>query len=152
MKYQIVCIGRMKDAYFRDIIAECQEQIKRSGSQLEIAEYPDLRIPDRLQGQEKERFLEKECARIMERIQVEDYMIALCIEGKELTTGQHRQYVRDAVQNGKQRITYVIGGSLGLPEKLKKRADLKFSFSRMTFPHQMMRMVLCEEIVRVHIG
>lgn len=152
MKYQILCIGRIKDAYFRDIIEECQNQVKRSGSQLEIVEYPDLRIPDRLQRQEKERFLEKECARVMERIHADDCVIALCIEGKELTTGQHRQYVREAVQNGKQRITYVIGGSLGLPEKLKRRADLKLSFSRMTFPHQMMRMVLSEEIVRIQTG
>ncbi len=149
MKFQIMCIGRIKDAYFRDRIEECREQVRRMGSQLEIAEYPDQRIPDQLSGQAKERFLEKECARLMERIQTQDCVVALCVEGKEMTTAQHRQYVREAAQNGKQRIVYVIGGSLGLPEAIKKRADVKLSFSRMTFPHQMMRMVLCEEIVRI---
>ena len=78
-----------------------------------------------------------------------DYVIALCIEGKEITTNQHKEYVSKAVENGYECITYVIGGSLGLPEKIKNRANLKMSFSKMTFPHQMMRMVLCEEITRI---
>ena len=73
----------------------------------------------------------------------------MCIEGKELTTKKHAEYIRKAKDEECRSVTYVIGGSLGLPEWIKKRANLRMSFSKMTFPHQMMRMVLCEEIANV---
>ena len=83
---------------------------------------------------------------MIEKITNRDYVIALCIEGKEITTNQHKQYVEKALKDGCETVIYVIGGSLGLPKIIKKRANLKLSFSKMTFPHQMMRMILCEEI------
>ena len=96
-----------------------------------------------MKDKNKEPFLEKECERLEKKISQKDYVIALCIEGKEITTNQHREYVVKAIENGYESITYVIGGSLGLPNKIKNRANLKLSFSKMTFPHQRMRMVLC---------
>ena len=146
MTYSIFCVGKMKDSFYRNEIESITELIQRRGHKLEIVEYPDEKIPDNLKERNKEALIEKECSRMFDKITSKDYVIALCIEGKEITTGKHREYVERAIENGFERIVYVIGGSLGLPEKIKRRANLKLSFSKMTFPHQMMRMVLCEEI------
>lgn len=149
MKYRILCIGKIKDSFYRDEIEVVCKRISRNGASVEIMEFPDEKIPDNLKEQNRERFLEKECAKMQQKIGKQDVVIALCIEGKELNTVQHKEWIQNAIERGAESITYVIGGSLGLPEALKKRANLKLSFSQMTFPHQMMRLVLCEELARV---
>lgn len=149
MLYRILCVGKVKDAFFRDEIEELTKQIHKTGNRLEMIELPDLKIPDHLKSDKKEMFLEKECEKMRAKICNQDYVIALCIEGKELTTKKHAEYIRKAKDEECRSVTYVIGGSLGLPEWIKKRANLRMSFSKMTFPHQMMRMVLCEEIANV---
>lgn len=149
MKYKILCVGRIKDSFYRNEIESLCSQINRRAGSVEILEFPDEKIPGKLKDRNKELFLEKECNRMFEKITGRDYVIALCIEGKELTTKQHREYINKAAENGYEEITYVIGGSLGLPVRIKERANLKLSFSKMTFPHQMMRMVLCEEILNM---
>lgn len=149
MQYRILCVGKIKDEFYRNKIEELSRYIVRRGHSMEILEFPDEKIPDNLKEKNKESFIEKECHRMLEKITAKDYVIALCIEGKEITTKKHREFVQRAMEDGYVRITYVIGGSLGLPEKIKKRANVKFSFSKMTFPHQMMRMVLCEEIQNI---
>lgn len=146
MKYKILCVGKIKDEYYKDEIVNICNVIRKRNHEIEIIEYPDLKIPDHLKEQNIESFLEKECSKMIEKITNRDYVIALCIEGKEITTNQHKQYVEKAIKDGCETVIYVIGGSLGLPELIKKRANLKLSFSKMTFPHQMMRMILCEEI------
>jgi len=142
----IMCVGKIKDAFYRDEIKKYSELIRKKGHTLEIYELPDEKIPDNLKDKNKESFIEKECKRMFDKITNRDYVIALCIEGKEITTKKHKEYIAHAKEEGYQKIVYVIGGSLGLPKTMKKRANLKLSFSKMTFPHQMMRMVLCEEI------
>lgn len=122
-------------------------ELKKKGHMVTITEFPDERIPERLPENKIESFLEKECGKMSQKIMSKDYVIALCIEGKEFTTKQHRSYMEKAMDNGFETITYVIGGSLGLPESIKERANLKMSFSKMTFPHQLMRVVLLEEMV-----
>ncbi len=149
MTYTIMCVGKIKDAFYRDEIKKYSELIRKKGHNLEIYELLDEKIPDNLKDKNKEVFIEKECKRMFEKITSKDYVIALCIEGKEITTKKHREYIDCAKEDGYQKIVYVIGGSLGLPETMKKRANLKLSFSKMTFPHQMMRMVLCEEIYNI---
>lgn len=149
MKIQILCIGKIKDTFYQEAITNLCNQIRRGNNSIEIVEFPDKKIPGNLKDYNKEFFLEKECERLEKKILHNDYVIALCIEGKEMTTNQHKEYIGKAVENGYSCITYVIGGSLGLPQKIKNRANLKLSFSKMTFPHQMMRMVLCEEITRI---
>lgn len=149
MDYRILCIGKIRETFYKDAIDIACRQVEKSGSRLEIIEFPDQRIPDRLKEDSREAFLEKECARLTAKITRRDYVVALCIEGRELSTGQHRECVKRAMDSGYERITYLIGGSLGLAEQVKKRADLKLSFSKMTFPHQMMRMILCEEIANL---
>lgn len=146
MVYRIMCVGKMKDSFYRNEIDRWQEKVRKLGQQLEIVEFPDLRIPDNLKEENKEAFLEKECSRMRDKITNRDYVIALCIEGKELITKKHAAHIRKAKEWECDSVTYVIGGSLGLPKWVKQRANLCMSFSKMTFPHQMMRMVLCEEI------
>lgn len=146
MIYTIFCVGKIKDSFYRDEIVNICNEIKKRGHTIEILEFSDEKIPDNLKEKHKEAFLEKECGRMYDKIEKKDFVIALCIEGKEITTKQHKFYIETAKDDGFERIVYVIGGSLGLPQKIKKRANLKMSFSKMTFPHQMIRMVLCEEI------
>lgn len=149
MKYQILCVGKIKDGFYRDEIESLCNAIERRTDGIEILEFPDQKIPGNLRNQNIESFLEKECIKMSDKITPKDYVIALCIEGKEITTVQHGDYIKKAENEGYERITYIIGGSLGLPVVIKKRAGFKMSFSKMTFPHQMMRMVLCEEILNV---
>lgn len=146
MKIQILCVGKIKDAYNRILIEDFCKEIRRKNHAIEIKEYPDLKIPEGMNENQIGVLLEKECERMMKGISGRDYVIALCIEGKEITTSKHRDYIKKAMDENYAAITYVIGGSLGLPAKLKNRANLKLSFSKMTFPHQLMRVVLCEEL------
>ncbi len=149
MTYSIYCVGKIKDVFYRDEIKELIMDIRNKGHELEICEFPDEKIPDNLKEKNKEQFIEKECRRMYEKITSKDYVVALCIEGKEISTKLHKEYVKKAMDQGFTNVVYLIGGSLGLPEMIKKRANLKMSFSKMTFPHQMMRMVLCEEIKNI---
>ena len=146
MYFQILCIGKIKEEFYRRQIEGICTKLQMEQHTVRIIEYPDSPVPERLSEKKREVFLEKECARLAEKITARDYVIALCIEGRELSTKQHRRYMEEAAMQEFETITYVIGGSLGLPENIKKRANLCMSFSRMTFPHQIMRMVLCEEI------
>ena len=149
MKIRVLCIGKIKDEFYKNEILLLTKEIKQKGHIFEIIEYPDEKIPDNLKEKNKESFIEKECNRMGEKITSKDYVIALCIEGKEITTQKHQKLVFDALGDGYEQIVYVIGGSLGLSEQIKKRANVKLSFSKMTFPHQMMRMVLCEKICNI---
>lgn len=149
MKYRILCIGKLKDAFYKDAVSDICNQIKKQKKEIEIIEFPDEKIPEHLKEKNRELFLEKECERLVKKIAKKDYVVALCIEGKEITTSQHKKYIVKAMEAGYDSIVYVIGGSLGLSDRIKERANLKLSFSKMTFPHQMMRMVLCEEIANM---
>jgi 23S rRNA (pseudouridine1915-N3)-methyltransferase len=122
---------------------------KKKNHTFEIIEFPDEKIPDHVSEKEKQMILEKEGRGMKEHITGKDFVIALCIEGKEITTKQHKEMIEKAIVNGYERVVYLIGGSLGLEDELKKRANFRLSFSKMTFPHQMMRMVLAEEIGNV---
>ena len=146
MRFKILCVGKIKDKYIRDEIQSLCGKIRKHGNSIEIIEIPDIKIPDKIKDEKKGAFLQKECEPMRSKIGRSDYVIALCIEGKELDSDKHRSYIDKAVDMGKENISYVIGGSLGLPDWIKERADLKLSFSKMTFPHQLMRMVLLEEI------
>lgn len=149
MDYCIMCIGKIKDSFYRERILNVSREINRRKNQIEIIEFADEKIPDRINEKRRNLILEKEGKRILEKIEKTDYVIALCIEGKEITTKQHINIVMDAAERGYGRITYLIGGSLGLSEAVKRAANQRISFSKMTFPHQLMRMVLCEEIQHI---
>lgn len=144
-----MCIGKIKDDFYKEQILNLCKEINRSKNHVEIMEFADEKIPDRINEKVKNLILEKEGKRILGRIGKRDYIISLCIEGKEITTKQHANIVMSAAESGYERITYLIGGSLGLSESVKRAANQSISFSKMTFPHQLMRMVLCEEIQNI---
>ncbi len=149
MKYKIICIGKIKEQFYRDEVDELLKSIRRKNDEIDIIELQDANIPDKLKASSIEKFLEKECKPIYGKIEKNNFVIALCIEGKEITSDKHREIVHNAFDFGKNCITYLIGGSLGLPENVKKLADVKMSFSKMTFPHQLMRIILLEEILHL---
>lgn len=146
MNYRIICVGKIKEKFYRDEIDDIVKSIRQMGNSIEIVELKDNKIPDNIKEDKINSFLEKECEPMHSKIKKQDYVIALCIEGKEMNTKQHKEYIEKAVDMGRERIVYIIGGSLGIAQSVKERADLKLSFSKMTFPHQLIRMVLLEQI------
>ena len=147
MLIRIVCVGKIKEKFYTDAVAE---YLKRLGRYAKIAveEVPDEKIPDRASHAEKQIVLRKEGARILGRIRDGDYVIALAIDGAAYDSEGFSKKIGSLQGSGKSAVSFVIGGSLGLDREVLARADEKLSFSAMTFPHQLMRVILLEQIYR----
>lgn len=147
MKITILAVGKVKEPFYRDAAAE---YVKRLGRyvKLEIIEVADEKTPDHAGGQEAALIREKEGARLERRIPQPAYVIALAIEGKQLDSIELSEKIQRLGVSGESHIVFVIGGSLGLSPAILKRADFLLSFSRMTFPHQLMRVILLEQVYR----
>ena len=146
MKVSIICVGKIKEKFFTDAIKEYSKRISRFAD-FEITELPDERIPDNASEKESEQIKFREGEKILSKIDPRSYVISLCIEGKTLDSVELANTMRNAYQTA-NRITFIIGGSLGLSDKVKSHSDLKLSFGRMTLPHQLMRVVLTEQVYR----
>lgn len=140
-------VGKVKEKYFRDAIAEYAKRLSRY-CKLEIIEVADEKTPDKASETEEEQIKQKEADRILKNIREDSYCIALVIEGKKMDSVSLARNIERLGLNGKSNIVFVIGGSLGLHQSVLKRADDKLSFSDMTFPHQLMRVILLEQIYR----
>ena len=140
-------VGKVKETYFRDAIAEYAKRLSRY-CKLEIIEVADEKTPDKASETEEEQIKQKEADRILKNIREDSYCIALAIEGKKMDSVSLARNIERLGLNGKSNIVFVIGGSLGLHQSVLKRADDKLSFSDMTFPHQLMRVILLEQIYR----
>ncbi len=116
--------------------------------ELSILQVKDENAPENLSDLQTEQILKAEGERILQKIPERTYLIALCIEGKEMTSEGLSQKLSELMTSERGRFTFVIGGSLGLWDEIKKKADLRLSFSKMTFPHQLMRVILLEQIYR----
>ena len=147
MKIKIVTVGKLKEKYLRDGIAEYSKRLSRFAN-LEMIELADEKTPDRASDSENQKILELEGTRILSKIGDRDFVIVLAIEGKTLSSEQFSKQLEQAPINGFSTLTFVIGGSLGLSPQVKKRANLSISFGRLTLPHQLMRLVLVEQIYR----
>ena len=149
MKISIVCVGKVKEKFFRGAI---DEYVKRLGRycKLEIIEVTDEKTPDNASDHEVELIKEKEGERILKNISSDAYVIALAIEGKQLSSEELAEKIDKLGIQGTSHIQLVIGGSLGLADKVLKRADMLLSFSKMTFPHQLMRVILLEQVYRAY--
>lgn len=143
----IMTVGKIKEKYFREAIEEYKKRLSRY-CKLNIIEVKDEPTPDNPSDREKEAVLEKEGARIGEKLPKNAYVVALCIEGKMQTSEELADFLQKTATEGYSDIVFIIGGSMGLWEEIKKRADLRISFSKMTFPHQLMRVILLEQIYR----
>lgn len=148
MKIKVICVGKIKEQYLADGIADFEAKIRKT-LPIEIVELPDEKTPQGASEVLENRIKEMEGKRILEKIDPSDHVFALCIEGKQLSTEQFRKSVEQLKQEGKETIDFVIGGSLGLSDEVVRRAKDKISFSSMTFPHQLMRLILMEQIDRI---
>ena len=143
--FHIVCVGKVKEAYFREGIDFYLKEIRRH-MPVDILECADEATPDRASAAQEEEIRRIEGRRILDKIGEDDYVIALCIDGRHYDTEKWICRMQRRMEQVSGHITFVIGGSLGLSEEVVRRADEKLSFSAMTYPHQMMRMILCEQL------
>ena len=147
MKIKIVTVGKLKEKYLKDGIAEYSKRISRFAT-VEMVELADEKTPDRASDSENEKILDLEGNRILSKIGDREFVVVLAIEGKTLSSEEFSKQLEQASINGFSTLTFVIGGSLGLSKEVKKRANLSVSFGRLTLPHQLMRLVLTEQIYR----
>ena len=147
MKIKILCVGKIKEKYLKDAIDEYTKRISRFAT-VEIVELSDEKIPDNPSEAQMKAVINKEGDKIMAKISPSDYLITLCVEGKLLSSEELAKSVSDICVGGSSTITFVIGGSLGIREDIKQMSKLRLSFSKMTFPHQLMRVILLEQVYR----
>ena len=147
MKITVVAVGKIKEKYFTDAVAEYAKRLSRY-VKLEIVEVADEKTPDEASEHEEELIKAKEGERILKNIRDDAYVVALAIEGRKMTSTGLAEFIEKLGVGGTSHIQFVIGGSLGLSAEVLKRADYKLSFSDMTFPHQLMRVILLEQVYR----
>lgn len=147
MRITILSVGRIKEKYLRDAIAEYSKRLSRY-CRLEITEVPDEKTPDRASEAEEQQIKKTEGERLLKYVRDSDYVIAMAIDGKMPDSPELAAQIERLGVSGVSSIVFVIGGSLGLSQEVLKRADYQMSFSRLTFPHQLMRVILLEQIYR----
>lgn len=147
MTLGFLVVGRQKESYFSEAVAEYRKRLSRY-ARLEWVEIDDERIPDSPSEAEKQTVLETEGKRILAKIPKDAYVVTLEIEGRMMTSPEFADFLGKLATYGTSRVVFIVGGSLGLSEELKKHSNLALSFSRMTFPHQLMRIILIEQVYR----
>lgn len=147
MKITVITVGKLKEKFFREAVSEYEKRLGRY-CKLEMRETADEKTPEGASGTETEQILEKEGERILKLLPDSAYVATLEIDGRKFTSEGFAGEIERLGVNGISHIVFVIGGSLGLHNSIKRRADLAVSFSDMTFPHQLMRVVLLEQIYR----
>ena len=149
MRVTVICVGKIKEKFFTDAIKEYEKRLSRY-CKLAITELLDEKTPDGASEALEEQIKKREGERILKAIPEGAYVIALAIEGKQLSSEELAEYVEHLGVTGTSHIVLIIGGSLGLAKEVLQRADYLLSFSKMTFPHQLMRVVLLEQVYRAY--
>jgi 23S rRNA (pseudouridine1915-N3)-methyltransferase len=149
MKVTLICVGKLKEKYLSQGVEEYVKRLSRYCS-LDIIELADEKTPDNASSVVEELIKKKEGERILKALKDDSYCIALAINGEMLTSPGLAEKIDALGVSGTSHISFVIGGSLGLSEDVIRRADYKLSFSKMTFPHQLMRMILLEQVYRAY--
>ena len=147
MKITLITVGKIKEKYLKDAIAEYSKRLSRY-CKLEIVEVADEKTPDNASDTVEDAIRDKEGERILKYIKEDAYVITLEIAGKMLTSEEMAEKIEKLGVQGTSHIIFVIGGSIGLGKEILKRSDYALSFSKMTFPHQLMRVILLEQIYR----
>ena len=146
LNINIICVGKIKEKYLKDAIDEYSKRLSKY-CKLNITELSDEKIPDKLYPKIEQEIKTKECNNIINHIKKDSLVIALDLSGKEFTSEEFSKNLENISMNNSY-ITFVIGGSLGLTESLLKMCNLKICFSKMTFPHQLIRIFLLEQTFR----
>ena len=144
---KIICVGKLKDAFFRDASDEYMKRLK-AFCKAEIIEIPQVNLPDDPSDAQIDAALEKEAENIIKKIPSVSTVVAMCVEGKLYSSEDVADILSKAAMSGNGDITFIIGGSYGLSETVKRKASVRMSASKMTFPHQLMRVILLEQIYR----
>jgi 23S rRNA (pseudouridine1915-N3)-methyltransferase len=149
LRISVVTVGKLKEKYLKQGI---EEYLKRLGpyAKVDIVELPDEKAPENLSPADEIEVKRKEGQRIIDKLSTDTFVITLEIKGKQLTSEQLATKLDELATYGKSKIAFVIGGSLGLSEEVMQRSDMALSFSKMTFPHQLMRLVLVEQVYRAY--
>lgn len=147
MRITVVCVGKLKEKYWQAAVAEYSKRLSRY-HKLEIIELADEKAPESMSAAQEDEVKQKEGERILKALKEDAFVIALAIEGKRMTSEELSAFLEKKAVGGTSHIAFVIGGSLGLSPAVMARADYALSFSPMTFPHQMMRVILLEQVYR----
>ena len=147
MKITVIAVGKIKEKFYTDAIAEYSKRLSRY-CRLEVIQVADEKTPDGASEAQERQIKEKEGSRILAQIKDGAYVIALAVQGTMLSSEQLASKLNKLRVDGQSQIVLIIGGSLGLSDEVLKRADYHLSFSPMTFPHQLMRVILLEQIYR----
>ena len=149
MKIDIICVGKIKEKFYSEALKEYLKRLSRYAT-VDVIEVKDEKTPEGASLHEEELILKKEGERINRHIDDNAYLISLCIEGEALSSEEFSKLLMNLENQGKSHIQLVIGASLGIDSEIKKKSDYKLSFSKMTFPHQLMRVILTEQIYRAY--
>ncbi|MGI6094049.1 MAG: 23S rRNA (pseudouridine(1915)-N(3))-methyltransferase RlmH [Lachnospiraceae bacterium] len=147
MKITIITVGKIKEKYIKDAIAEYTKRLSKY-CRLEIVEVADEKTPEHASSVAEDAIRAKEGERILRYIKEDAYVITLEIEGKQITSEQFADKIANLGVQGNSHIIFIIGGSIGLGKEVLKKSDFALSFSKMTFPHQLMRVIVLEQIYR----
>ncbi|MEE1280562.1 MAG: 23S rRNA (pseudouridine(1915)-N(3))-methyltransferase RlmH [Oscillospiraceae bacterium] len=143
----VICIGKLKERFWRDACSEYEKRLSRFCS-LSVRELSESTLSENPSQAEIDIALARESEAILKEIPKDAFCCALCIEGKELSSPQLAEKIQSLAANGKGKLCFIIGSSFGLSDKIKERCDLRLSFSKMTFPHQLFRTLLLEQLYR----
>ena len=147
MNITVIALGKLKEKYLKDAISEYGKRISAYGK-LDIIELTPVRLSDNPSQTEIDNALSKEAEEIKKKVPNGSYVFSLCVEGKQKSSEELAKAINDVTLNGKSNIVFIIGSSFGLSPEIKKLSDCRLSFSPMTFPHQLMRVMLLEQIYR----
>ena len=148
MDIAIICVGKIKEEFYRNAMKKMSDEINQK-HHFQVFEVADEKTQDGASQKEEEKIIQTEGEKIEKYLKPDDHIIALCIEGKQISKEELKKTLNKMQEQSSGRMVFLIGGSLGLWDKLVKRAELKLSFSKMTFPHQLMRVMLTEVIGQV---
>lgn len=147
MRIKIITVGKIKEAFYRDAMKEYLKRLQKYAT-VEIVEVADEKTIEQANHAQIDSIKQKEAQRILQQIKENSYVIALEINAKQMASEELAEYIRELGIRGKSSIVFIIGGSLGLHDSVLERADHTLSFSKLTYPHQLMRVILLEQVYR----
>ena len=147
LQVKLICVGKLREKFYIEAFEEYRKRL--SGyCRLDCADIPEQRLPENPSDAQVKAALEREGAEILRNIPADAFCVALCVEGKERSSEDFAALFRERELSGKPKLCFLVGGSYGMSETVKSRADLKLSMSKMTFPHHLARVMLAEQIYR----
>jgi 23S rRNA (pseudouridine1915-N3)-methyltransferase len=147
LNIRLICVGKLKERFFAEAVAEYTKRLN-AFCRLELVELPEERLSEKPSAAEIEAALNREAEQIEKKLLKDGTLVCLCVEGEQMESEAFAGLLTRSESGGRPRISFVIGGSFGLSGKLKDRADLRLSMSKMTFPHHLARVMLLEQIYR----